>query len=491
MSRSLREPVLVGAACVVQRYDDPRDAREPIELMREALERAAENAGQRKLLEEAGAVYVPRGFWSYPDPGQLLAEQLGAARARSELFEIGVLQTSLFAQAGRAIAAGELEIVLIAGGEARYRTQRAQIEGVALAEIAQRTGSAPDRVHRPDAEVLPPFEAERGLQMPVNQYAVIENALRAAAHQGLAEHQREVDALWAGMSSAAAANPCAWSREIVAPESLAPGPRNRMLAFPYTKRHNSQWNVDQAAGLVLCASGVANRLGIPETRRIYLHAATESNHMLPLSQRALLSRCPGFRLAGLRACELAGVAPNEIEHRELYSCFPSAVRMQLRELGLEASRPISWTGGMAFHGGPLNNYVLQCAARMAELLRADPGSHALLTAVSGILTKQGASVWSTRPPEAGFQFADLSAEAERATPPVALAEASRGDARIASYTVLYRGDEPVRAVALCDLPTGQRAIATSEDKALATAMTEIEICGRSARLLPGAHFELR
>ncbi len=490
MSRSARDPVLVAEGSVCQRLEDPREALEPIALMREALARAAEEAGSRALLERADAIYVPRGFWSYPDPGRLLAEQLGAARARSELFEIGILQTSLFARAGRAIAAGEAEIVLIAGGEARHRSLRAQIEGIELAETAQRADSAPDRVHRPHAEVLPRFEAERGLQLPVNQYAVIENALRAAAGQALAEHRREVDALWAATSRAAAANPTAWTREAVAPEALAPGPRNRMLAFPYTKLHTSQWNVDQAAGLVLCSAAAAERMGIPESRRIHLHAATESNHMLPLSQRARLSRCPGFRHAGLRAAELAGVPLGEIEHRELYSCFPSAVRMQLRELGLGGERPVSWTGGMTFHGGPLNNYVLQCAARMGALLRADPGSRALLTAVSGILTKQGASVWSTRPPERGFQFADLSAETERATPRVAVCDAGRGEARIASYTVLYRDAEPATAVALCDLPSGERAIATSDDRALARELTRAEGCGRSARLQPGGRFEL-
>ena len=146
---------------------------------------------------------------------------------------------------------------------------------------------------------------------------------------------------------------------------------------------------------------------------------------------------------------------------------------------------------MAFAGGPLNNFVLQCdGAHGRAPARGSRHASALLTAVSGMLTKQGVSVWSTLPPERGFQFADLSAEAERATPAVALVEAARGEARVASYTVVYLGDEPALAVALCDLPTGERAIATSEDRALALAMTRSEICGRSARLLPDSRFEL-
>jgi acetyl-CoA C-acetyltransferase len=490
MPNTARLPVLVGAAALVQRCEDPKLAREPIALMRDALRAAAGDAGAPKLLEHASAIFVPRGFFRYADPGRLLADAFGAPGARSELFEIGVLQTTLFAHAGRAIAAGEADVVLVAGGEARYRAQRAQLEGVPLRDTEQRADCEPDRVHRPHADVLPPIEVERGLQMPVSQYAVIENALRAATGQSLDEHRREVDALWAGTSAAAVANPSAWSRELRSPASLAVGPKNRMLAFPYTKLHNSQWNVDQAAGLVLCAEEVAERFGVPRERRIYLHAAAESNHMLPLSRRARLSRCPGFRLVGQRACELAGVEPSAIEHRELYSCFPSALRMQLREIGLAADRPVTWTGGMAFHGGPLNNYVLQCAARMAEILRADPGSRALLTAVSGILTKQGATIWSTQPPESGFRFADLSRETERATPAVELRDAARGEARIASYTVLFDGAEPARAIALCDLPTGERAIATSADREIARAFATREACGLAAHLLPNAEFSL-
>jgi acetyl-CoA C-acetyltransferase len=490
MPKTARLPVLVGAAALRQRSEDPRDAREPIALMADALRAAAADAGSSSLLGAANAIYVPRGFWAYRDPGRLLAEQLGASAACSELFEIGVLQTSLFAQAARAISAGEVDVVLIAGGEARYRTQRAQIEGVTLRETEQRDDCAPDRIHRPHADVLPPLEIERGLQLPVSQYAVIENALRAAAGQELDAHRNEIDVLWSGMSAAAAANPSAWSRELKTPASLAPGPKNRMLAFPYTKLHNSQWNVDQAAGFMLCAEEVAERHGVPRERRIYLHAATESNHMLPLSRRAELSRCPGFRLVGQRAGELAGVDPNAIEHRELYSCFPSAVRVQLREIGLDTIRPVTWTGGMAFHGGPLNNYVLQCAARMAEILRGDPGSCALLTAVSGILTKQGATIWSTRVPERGFQFADLRNETERATPAVELCDAAIGDAQIASYTVLFEHGDPARAIALCDLPSGERAIAVSADRDLARDLTLREGCGLPARLLPKAEFAI-
>ena len=124
-----RTPVLVGAAAVQQREDDPRHAREPIELMIDALRRAADDAGSRALLAAADSIRVPRGFWEYSDPGRLIADRVGAAAARTQLAEIGVLQTTLFGGAAEAIASGAADVVLVTGGEAKYRSLREQHYG--------------------------------------------------------------------------------------------------------------------------------------------------------------------------------------------------------------------------------------------------------------------------------------------------------------------------------------------------------------------------
>jgi acetyl-CoA acetyltransferase len=110
-----RTPVLIGIGAVSQREPDPERALEPVALMARALERAADDAGSRGWLERADAIAVPRGFWSYADPARLVAERVKAARAKSQLAEIGVLQTTLFARACRAIAQGEAEVVLVTG----------------------------------------------------------------------------------------------------------------------------------------------------------------------------------------------------------------------------------------------------------------------------------------------------------------------------------------------------------------------------------------
>ena len=116
--------------------------------------------------------------------------------------------------------------------------------------------------------------------------------------------------------------------------------------------------------------------------------------MIMLSERAEPHRSPAIAAGGRALTELTGVAAADVEHLDLYSCFPSAVRVQAAELGLSADRPWTVTGGMSFGGGPLNNYVLQSHARMMHVLREDPGSTGLVTSVSGMITKHGMGLWS-------------------------------------------------------------------------------------------------
>jgi acetyl-CoA C-acetyltransferase len=481
MSISPRTPVLVGAGAVQQRLDDPQRALEPVELMIAALRRAADDAGSADLLSGADSIRLPRGFWDYGDPGRMIADRFGAASARTQVAELGILQTTLFGLAAQAIAAGEEDVVLIAGGEAKYRAARALYAGAAAPLTAD--ARRPDSVLRPARDMWNKAEADFGLLMPVNQYSIMENALRYAEGLSIDAHRREVAELWAAFNRAAVDNPDAWSREpLTAADIAGTGGGNRMLAFPYTKAHNSQWNVDQAAGLILCSAEAARAAGVPEDKWVFPLAVTESNHMVPLSERRRMHRSDGFRIAGSRALEIAGLAIDAVKHFELYSCFPVAVRIQAREMNVPRGRPLTLTGGMPFAGGPLNNFVLQAAVRMAEILRADRASTAMLTAVSGMLTKQGVSLWSAQPPAAACRFADVTDEVAAAMETVEVVGDHNGPATVASYTVLYNGDSPARAVAVCDLPDGRRTLAAAEDRELAAAMTAAEFCGRRVQL---------
>jgi len=473
-----RTPVLVGACAIQQRCDHPDDGLEPVDLMVRALEGAGDDAGSRALLGLAESVRVPRGSWSYPDPGRLVAERLGASGARTQLAEIGVLQTTLLGRAAADIAKGRVSVVLVAGGEAKRRALRAQSLGIPE-RLSRQREVVPDEVLRPHREVVHPRELALGFAMPVNQYALVENALRAAEGQDLEAHRDEIARLWSRMSEVAARNPAAWSREAVGPEAIrdAKG-RNRWLAFPYTKRHASSWNVYQAAGLILCALGTARRLGLDESRFVFPLAVADSNHMVSLAERRDLHRAPGFAHAGRAVTGITGVAASDVDARELYSCFPSAVRVQQRELGLDRELSATLTGGMAFAGGPLNNFVLQATVKMAQELRDAAGATGLVSAVSGFLTKQGVSLWASRPPETPFGHVAVSEATAADLATLEVVAEAEGEGTLASYTVQYEGDVPARAILLLDLDDGRRVLRADSDRELAAALTREEWIGR-------------
>lgn len=455
--------------------------------MAEAVGRAADDAGSLDVVTAATSVRVPRGFWHYNDPGRLVAERVGASGARSILVELGILQQTLVNDACRSIASGEDDIAIVVGGEARYRQLRAQIAGVDAPETEQEDGVCPDEQQRPAEPIYLDVEAERGLIMPVRAFACLDVAIRAHEGVGIDEHRDQVARLWSAMSRVAAHNAYAWRPEGADAATVrGPGPKNPMLAFPYTKLMNSSWNVDQAAALIFTSVGRARALGLDSDAWVFPHAGTEANHVVPVSQRATPHRSPGAEAAGRACLDLGGVGVDDIAHLDLYSCFPASVRQYLRALDITDDRPVTVTGGMAFAGGPLNNYVLQSTVRMAEVLREDPGEFGLVTAVSGMLNKQGYGLYSTAPAAEGFRSANVTAEVAAADPPLPFDADATGPVRVVTYTVLFEGDEPSEALAVCETADGTRALATSTDRTLAAAMVAEEFCGRSLRVDDGA-----
>src|SRR5579864_2455892 len=99
-----RTPVLVGAGTAMQRLDDPVGAKDSVALMV-----AACDAGASQLLRRARLVLVPKGSWTYQDPGRLVASAIGNSTAVTVLAELGILQTALIEHACTAIARGDVD----------------------------------------------------------------------------------------------------------------------------------------------------------------------------------------------------------------------------------------------------------------------------------------------------------------------------------------------------------------------------------------------
>jgi acetyl-CoA C-acetyltransferase len=465
-----RTPVLVGVGV------SSGDAEASV-LMTEAVRSAVDDAGAPGLLAAIDRLAVPQGNWAYADPGRLVAEAVGADPARTHLVELGIPQQSLINDALVAVAAGRSEVAVVAGGEAmRWARHPGSVE-------TDQGGAVPDVVQRRPGPLLEPVEMATRLWDPVQQYAMIDSALRAAEGRSLVEHRREVADLWERFNRVARTNPrAAFQAPMTAEDIDSPGPGNRPLAFPYNKWHSTQWTVDQAAALLLCSVETARRFGVPADRWLFPVVGLESSHAVSLLARADPHRWPAMGVLGRVAAEWIGRPIAEVEVMEVYSCFPAAVRVQQRELGLDPAGTPTLTGGMAFSGGPFNNFVLQATAAVAQWLRAAPGPGPLgaVTTVSGLLTKPGLGIWSTRPDPRGPLIADLGTEASAATETIEVVgelDGYAGDATVVTYTVTPEGLEPARTAALCDTTDGRRCVAFSDDRQLAAQVEVTELIG--------------
>jgi len=468
--------VLIGAAAAGQRRVDPGAGFDTTELMTEALRSSLRDSGVAGLGPKIGWIGATRGLSMLPDAARRIGEAVGAD-PHTVAVDVGIPQQTLINLAFEAIRSGRHDIAVVCGGETKHRDDLARRAGVELPGHDQE-GLVPNEEFRPSGEIVARPEIEIGAVVPVQQYAMIENARRAAHGWTLSRHRDEIAARWHGFNQVAQANPRAAFGEPMLPEEIRdPAPANRPMSFPYNKWHSSQWSVDQAAALVLCSASTAASLGVPRDRWVFPHVGLESSMSLSLSRRGDLHRWPAMAALGVAVERHIGLRVADMEHIELYSCFPSAVAVQQWELAVDLDRVCTVTGGMAFAGGPLNNFVFQATVEMIDRVRTEPGTHGVVTAVSGLLTKPGLTVWSTEPPATGLLMADLAAEAQAATAEVHLDEDPQGEGTVATYTVVYDGMEPSGVRAIVDLASGSRAVTALDDPEVAADAVNEDLIG--------------
>jgi acetyl-CoA C-acetyltransferase len=490
-----RTPVLIGGGQLSQRVDRGEEPLEPVDLIVEALRRAAASAGiADDALRGADAVHIVSLLsWRYRDPGALVAQRLGAAPRDTSVSGMGGNSPqSLVNQACLAIQAGTADLVLLGGAEAWRTRMGSRKAGVELDWTVQGDDVPKARPSTEDVPMTAPGEAARGVVMPVQVYPLFEQAHRIALGRGLDEHIVAVSELWSGFSEVAAANPHAWiQRSYSAEEIRTPTADNRMIGSPYTKLMNSNNAVEQGAGLILCSAERAEALGVPRDRWVFPHSGTDAHDHYVVSERESLGGSPAMRIAGSAALELAGVGVDDLAHVDLYSCFPSAVEIAAAELGLDTQRSLTVTGGLSFAGGPWNNYVTHSIATMVDVLRADAGSIGLVTANGSFITKHAFGVYSTEPPAQPFRHAEPQAEVD-ALPRRALCEEPDGDLAIESWTVMHdREGAPETGILVGLLDDGRRAWGTSTEPGTVKGMATDDLTGRRATIRPDGSFDLR
>jgi acetyl-CoA C-acetyltransferase len=489
-----RTPVVVGVGQTLRRLESPAGATEPMAMMVDALRLAADDSGAGgTLLSRADSIRVIEVLsWRYVDPAALIAERVGASpRQRVKSTTGGNSPQQVLNDAAGAIQRGELDVVLLAGAEAMYTRVLARKTGYHLDWVKQGP-ETPAPVSIGDATAgTNDVEMARAMALPTQVYPIFENAVRAAAGEGVDEHQGKIAHLWARFSEVGATNPHAWTPTARSAEEIRTvTAENRMIGFPYPKYMNSNLQTDQAAAVVLCSVEAARSLGIAEDRWVFPWAGADAHDHWWVSERDDLHSSPAIRACGRAVFALTGRGADDLAHVDLYSCFPSAVQIGAAELGLSLDRQLTVTGGLCFAGGPGNNYVTHSIASMVDVLRADPGSLGLVTALGWYTTKHSVALYSTEPASKPFQHASPQAEVD-ALPRRDYVGEHEGPVNVESFTVMHERDgEPALGIVACLLPDGRRAWGNVREPGVLKSLMTDDPIGAGAMLLTDGTLDL-
>jgi len=492
-----RTPVLVGIAQYGDRTSAPEAALSPADMLAHvARDAIADSAGADvaaaldtvaviRMFADSGPAF-PTPFGKYRNLPASLARRIGA-NPRSLIYPpVGgntpQMMVNILAER---IAAGEAEVALIAGCEP-LRTQARAIKAGVQLDWSEDADGDPDPL-APDTPMVSRHELRHGIALPVNIYPLFENAL--AAHYGRTpqDHRAAIGRLMAPFTRVAAANPYAALPIERTPEELVtPTDDNRYIGYPYTKYLNANLFVDQAAALLLMSTAAADRLGVPQEKRVYLHGSADTHEHILVSERVDYHSSPAVKIGAAHALAQAGVTPGQLDHIELYSCFPVAVEIAADSIGIAHDDPrgLTLTGGLPYFGGPGNNYSTHGIAEMVARCRSRPGSTGLVFANGGFLTKHSFGVYSTRPAYNGRTEPAAYQATIDAMPHPPLVEKPDGTGTVEAFTVIHDRGRPAFAIVIGRLDAGGARFLSQMHDGL-DALIDTPVIGRAIRVTPG------
>lgn len=475
-------PVLVGVGQLTSRWeaDRPADkAPSPKSLCIQAARLALTDAGIG--IDEIDTVAVVRIFEDSVPGGAhphghnsnlagTIVRDLGAKPAHTLYAAVGGHSPQQLANEMAArISAGETDCALITGAEANRASKAANKRGISLNWQDASDREIEDRGL--GEMLLSRSEIKHGIVLPAYFYSLIENAMAAKLGQTRTDRRVYMSDLFARFAAVAAGHPQAqFDTSTFTPDFLAtPSRQNYPFADPFLKWHIAQDAVNQGAALIMMSDAKADRLGIPEAKRVYLHGGGEASDDF-LSERPNLSGSWAMHAALQRALSQANKTPADIDVFDLYSCFPCAVFSALDALGIDHSqemRALTVTGGLPFFGGPGNNYSMHALVSMAETLRRKAGAFGLVLANGGWLTKEAVGIWSTQRPD---DFIPVEAAAKPVeTVPIEVEPAA---GVIETYTITYDKNGPQSGIVFARTKEAKRFIAQATPSAMPRLLAE-------------------
>lgn len=477
-----RVPVICGVGQSINR-DEIVSSRDLMEVAARAA--LAEAAGVDARIQRVITVDVIND--NFPRPATALATRLSLTNAICETTVVGGNTPQwLITRTAEGIANGEYEAALLAGSEALASQKKAReaVEPPSDPDAVLLDGPA-DPVLGTDRFGLGEAEQSIRLFLPIHVYPMFESAMAAEAGRTFEEQRRFIAEFMARNSAVAAKHPYAWfPTEATAQELATVTADNRMTAEPYTKRMNAIMQVDQGAALVITSLALARELGL-EDQAVHIWSGADATEVWCPVQRPDLAHSAGIQAAGRAALDAAGVGIDEIDHLDFYSCFPAAVQAGAEALGvaIDDARGLTVTGGLAYFGGPGNNYPMNAVATTVGLLR-EGGGTGLVTGLGWYTTKHSIGVYGAEPAPDGFRrgsTTEAQATIDASELPVTLA--ASGPATVVASTVIYDREGEVATVPVfADLPDGTRVAANAHPDELAALAGE-SLVGRSVHLV--------
>ena len=472
-----RNPVIVGVGQFKQQLEDVSLAEEQYVLMEQALRLAADDAGAPKLLTDIDRLLVIGGMWSYPDPGRLIADAVGSSNARTFLTAMGGnMPQATVSDCCQRIAAGEMEIAAVVGGEAVYSKNKLR----KLGEDLSKSGVDLEKAERfgENVSMSSQHERDKGFLMPTQIYPLFESAIRAHRKETHYEHRMRISSLWEGFNRVAVANEHAWVQTpMTAEEIMEPTADNRMVGYPYTKAMNANSFVDFGGAIIICSVAKARSFGIDSDHWVFPHSATDGHATFLFSERDNFHESPAIRITSKRCLELADISIDNIGPMDLYSCFPSVVQITMNELGIDPERAATTTGGLSFFGGPMNSYVIHAIASTIDEIRKT-GEYGFVHANGGYATKHACAVYHNEPPKGQFRRMNVQEEIE-ASPKREVEENPIGKSVVEAYTVLHGREGPEKALMTTLMEDGKRALASTSDAQTMQSMMSEEYVGKT------------
>ncbi len=362
--------------------------------------------------------------------------------------------------------AGECEMVLLTGGEAMASIKVAGKQKVRLDWSEDVEGSLEDRGRFDGFRMITRLEFEHKLMQPVQFYGLMEQARRGELGMDEQSYNAEMANDWSKLSSVAAENPYSVDRVAYsAQELLEESPKNPMICSPYRKHLMAKDSVNQAAALLLTTVGKAKKLGVPENKWVYLHGYADTKERVLLN-REKLGRSKAMETALLGALAAAEKSASDIDLFDIYSCFPIVVSeaREILEIDDKDPRALTQTGGLAFFGGPGNNYTMHGIASLVDSLREKPGAFGMAYGNGGWMSKHSVGIYSTAAPANHWRACDSQTwQALVDNAPIVEAEPSpQGEATLEAYTINYFKGQPLNSVVIGRLKdSGKRFYASN------------------------------